>query len=89
MSFQGTTRADPDGRSLAHPVLIADVGGEAISGIRMERSRLRKPTPSQSEETACRALQQPSKNPAKSPLQVPDTTGAGSGCRGVAGNNSI
>ena len=24
MSFQGTTRTDPDGRSLAHPVLIAD-----------------------------------------------------------------
>ena len=24
MSFQGTTRTDPDGRSLAHPVLISD-----------------------------------------------------------------
>jgi hypothetical protein len=24
MSFQGATRTDPDGRSLAHPVLISD-----------------------------------------------------------------
>ncbi len=24
ISFQGTTRTDPDGRSLAHPVLISD-----------------------------------------------------------------
>ena len=42
MSFQGTTRADPDGRSLAHPVLIVDDwrrsdprdkdGGRAVEG---------------------------------------------------------
>jgi hypothetical protein len=42
MSFQGATRTDPDGRSLAHPVLISDDwrqsdprdkdGGRAVEG---------------------------------------------------------
>ena len=34
MSFQGTTRTDPDGRSLAHPVLISDESQPSVLLVR-------------------------------------------------------
>ena len=36
MSFQGTTRTDPDGRLLAHPVLISDESRRSELGKGME-----------------------------------------------------